>query len=47
MKDNISKIIDSIIIWLVTDYLKPASSGSVDTYCYDIDIRKFLLFLNR
>lgn len=35
-----------IIRIIIIDYLRPASFGSADTYCYDIDIRKFLLFLN-
>lgn len=31
---------------IITDYLQPASFELVDTYCYDIDIRKVLSFLN-
>lgn len=31
---------------IITDYLQPASYWLVYTYCHDIDIHKFLLFLN-
>jgi hypothetical protein len=42
-----SKITDITILGIIIiDYLRPASFGSADTYCYDTDIRKFLLSLN-